>query len=72
MITNQLIEPGLKWITYKQRTFAELRGLWEVQNDFMGGPFVSHFFLDKEGKNIIGLEAFVTHLAMIKEITCAR
>ena len=59
MITNQLIEPGLKWITYKQRTFAELRGLWEVQNDFMGGPFVSHFFLDKEGKNIIGLEAFV-------------
>ena len=59
MITNQLLEPGLKWITYKQRNFAELRGLWEVQNDFMGGPFVSHFFLDKEGKNIIGLEAFV-------------
>ena len=59
MITNQLLEPGLQWITYKQRTFAELRGLWEVQNDFMGGPFVSHFFLDKDGKNIIGLEAFV-------------
>lgn len=58
MTTNTLIEPGLRWVTYNKRTFAELRGLWEVQNDFMGGPFVSHFFLDKENRNVIALEAF--------------
>ncbi len=52
-------EPQLKWIKYKNRNFGELRGLWEVQNDYMGGPFVQHAFYDKTGKNIIVLEGFV-------------
>ncbi len=52
-------ECNLSWITYKRKQFAEIRGLWEVQNDFMGGPFVSHAFYDKDGKNIIVLEGFV-------------
>ena len=30
-----------------------------MYNDFMGGPFVSHFFLDKERKNIIAVDGFV-------------
>jgi len=59
MTTNMLAEPGLRWVRYNKRDFIELRGLWEVQNDFMGGPFVDHIFLDKEKKNIIVLEAFV-------------
>ena len=29
------------------------------QNDYMGGPFVSHSFYSKDGKDIIVLEAFV-------------
>lgn len=52
-------EPQLKWVRYKNRYFGELRGLWEVQNDYMGGPFVQHAFYDKTGKNIIVLEGFV-------------
>lgn len=59
MTTNILLEPGLRWISYNKRQFAELRGLWEVQNDFMGGPFISHFFVDQNNKSIIALEAFV-------------
>lgn len=59
MTTSSMIEPGFKWIKYKDRTFAELRGLWELEGDFMGGPFVSHIFLDKSGKNVIALEGFV-------------
>jgi len=59
MTTNMLEEPGMRWVKYSKRIFIEIRGLWEVQNDFMGGPFVDHIFLDKEGKNIIVLEAFV-------------
>ncbi|MFA5849046.1 MAG: DUF4837 family protein [Bacteroidales bacterium] len=59
MTTNMLEEPGMRWVKYNKRNFIEIRGLWEVQNDFMGGPFVDHIFLDKEGKNIIVLEAFV-------------
>ncbi len=52
-------EPQLKWMKYKGRNFGEIRGLWEVQNDYMGGPFVQHAFYDKSGKNIIVLEGFV-------------
>lgn len=59
MTTSNIITPELKWIRYNKRDFAEVRGLWEVQNDFMGGPFVSHSFYDREGKYIIVLEAFV-------------
>ena len=59
MTTNLLSEPGMRWVKYNKRSFIELRGLWEVQNDFMGGPFVDHIFLDKDGRNVIVLEAFV-------------
>lgn len=59
-MTTNIQEPiGLVWVKYNKRVFAELKGLWDVKNDFMGGPFVSHFFLDREGKNVIGLECFV-------------
>lgn len=59
MITSRMVEPKLLWVRYNKRVFAEMRGLWEVYNDFMGGPFVSHFFLDKERKNIIAVDGFV-------------
>lgn len=59
MTFNKLIEPGFNTITYKGRRIVEVRGLWEVENDFMGGPFVCHVFPDKENENIIILNAFV-------------
>ncbi|MFA5497562.1 MAG: DUF4837 family protein [Bacteroidales bacterium] len=59
MTTHTLIEPSLRWVTYNKREFVEVRGLWDVKNDFMGGPFVAHCFYDKENENIIVLEAFV-------------
>ena len=39
--------------------FLEMRGMWEVYNDFMGGPFVSHSFYSKDGKDILVLEGSV-------------
>ncbi|MEG0518029.1 MAG: DUF4837 family protein [Bacteroidales bacterium] len=59
MTTSGEKTPALHWMKYKKRDFAEVRGLWEVQNDFMGGPFVSHAFYDKDSANIIVLEGFV-------------
>lgn len=59
MTTHTIIEPSLRWVTYNKREFVEVRGLWDVKNDFMGGPFVAHCFYDKENENIIVLEAFV-------------
>ncbi len=59
MITSDLLDPSIRWVKYKNREFAEVRGLWELRNDYMGGPFVSHTFLDKNQENIIVLEGFV-------------
>jgi len=39
--------------------FLEMRGMWEVYNDFMGGPFVSHAFYSKDGKDILVIEGSV-------------
>lgn len=59
MTTSAAMEPQLSYVKYHGREFAQLRGLWEVQNDYMGGPFVSHSFYSADGKDIIVLEAFV-------------
>ena len=37
----------------------ELRGLWNVKGDFMGGPFVSYAILDTNHNKILYLEGFV-------------
>lgn len=59
MTFNKLGEPGIKNMTYHGMTFTEVRGLWEVENDFMGGPLICHVFPDKTRDNIIILNAFV-------------
>lgn len=59
MITSEAIKPEVKFVSYRKRQFVEIRGLWEVYNDFMGGPFVSHAFYSKDGKDIIVLDGFV-------------
>lgn len=59
MITSEITKPSMKYLKYKHRDFAELRGYWEVHNDFMGGPFVSHLFYSEDGQYIVALDAWV-------------
>lgn len=59
MTFNKVIDPGFRNIEYKGQTMVEMRGLWEVENDYMGGPFVCHIFPDRDRQNIIILNAFV-------------
>lgn len=59
MTIASVITPSLKYLNYKGHEFAELRGLWDVHNDFMGGPFVAHAFYSQDGKDIIVLLSFV-------------
>lgn len=56
--------PGMYMATNKRSVkgratseLLELRGLWEMQGDAMGGPFVSHSFV--KGDSIVTVEAFV-------------
>lgn len=49
----------VEYIKYKGRDFAQTRGMWEVEGDFMGGPFVSESFYSKDGKEVVVTEGFV-------------
>ena len=59
MTTSTAVQPETRSLKYHGLDFMETRGFWEVQGDFMGGPFVSHSFYSPDGKDIIVLEAFV-------------
>lgn len=59
MTTSEAFEPQLEYLKYKGRAYAQVRGYWEVENDFMGGPFVSHSFYSNDGEYVIVTEAFV-------------
>ncbi len=59
MTTETLVPPDFDEFMDNDRYYARLRGLWRVENDFMGGPFVSHATLDEERSKVIVAEAFV-------------
>lgn len=37
---------------------VEMRGMWKVENDFMGGPFVSYTFADNRTGNLVTVEGY--------------
>ena len=59
MTTSEFFQPTVEYLKYRGRDLAQTRGMWEVQNDFMGGPFVSHSFYSPDGTEIFVAEAFV-------------
>ena len=59
MTTGQYMPPTIEFFRYRGREFAQVRGLWEVENDYMGGPFVSQSFYSPDGSSVIVTEAFV-------------
>jgi hypothetical protein len=59
MSTEMIIPPMFREYMKEDRYFAEVRGLWKVENDFMGGPFVSITTLDEKRNRVITVEGFV-------------
>lgn len=49
----------VKDIAIKGDYAMEARGLWEMENDMMGGPFVSHARVDRANGRVIVVEGFV-------------
>jgi len=39
--------------------YAELRGLWRLENGFMGGPFINISTLDESRNRVVSIDAFV-------------
>lgn len=46
-------------ITVNGKYCGVLRGLWSMENDMMGGPFVSHVRLDEKNNRVVVAEGFV-------------
>ena len=59
MSTETMIPPQLREFKMDNRYTAELRGLWKLENGFMGGPFVSISTVDEKRNRVITVEGFV-------------
>lgn len=47
---------------------VEIQGLWKIQGDFMGGPFINYTMIDKTHQRIITLDGFVYYPNKDKKI----
>lgn len=61
MTTEKIVTPVLKKYKMNDQFRAEMRGLWAMEGDMMGGPFVSHAILDADAKRVIVAEVLVFH-----------
>ncbi|MGE4586289.1 MAG: DUF4837 family protein [Mangrovibacterium sp.] len=59
MTTEHRIPPYIQLFRFKNNYAAEMRGLWRVENDFMGGPYLNLAVLDLSGSRVIVLDGFV-------------
>lgn len=46
-------------ISLNQKTAWYSSGLWIMENDFMGGPFVNLLILDEKNQRVIGIDGYV-------------
>lgn len=51
--------PQRKVVKINGRDWIELRGFWEVERDFMGGPFVSYTTLDERKGELLTIDCYV-------------
>lgn len=59
MTTSTAFEPGVRMLTINGRLWCELRGFWDVDGDFMGGPFVSYTTVDTRRNRVFTIDCYV-------------
>ncbi|MFT3794486.1 DUF4837 family protein [Flavobacterium sp.] len=58
MITEDSYSPYLFHIKIKGKETYEMKGTWELKNDFMSGPFINYTIIDRANKRALVLEGF--------------
>lgn len=53
------IPPKFTEIMVEGKYYSEIRGLWTVVNDYMGGPFIDVTRLDKKRNRVVTFEGYV-------------
>lgn len=59
MTTLAEYEPDYRMMRIEGRLWVEMRGLWDVANDFMGGPFVSFSTVDTATNRVFTIDCYV-------------
>lgn len=59
LITEKAYKPYVYSTSFGNKPALEIRGTWEVQGDFMAGPFLQYIINDKPNNRNIILEGFV-------------
>ena len=68
-ITTSMVYPPIFYdVQKKGMKLVETRGLWELENGFMGGPFVSHSVFDEKRQRIVTVEGYLYYPNQKKRI----
>ena len=59
MTTEMEVPRDFNILKYNGNYASEMRGLWKVENDFMGGPFISLSVLDASRRRVVTVEGHV-------------
>lgn len=58
-VETQHYQPWIKYTESMGYNALEIKGLWKMQNAFMGGPFITHFIQDTTSNRILAIEGFL-------------
>jgi hypothetical protein len=59
MTIAKLYNPIVYELKNNNMEVVELRGLWELENGYMGGPFVSHSVYDEKRGRIVTVDGYI-------------
>jgi hypothetical protein len=59
-MTTSMVYPPIFYDVQKNgMELVETRGLWELENGYMGGPFVNHSVFDEKRQRIVTVEGYL-------------
>jgi len=60
MLINDIDMPVLEYSFNKNGSYGkEFRGIWELNNDFIGGPFISYLFINEKKNTVLFVDTWV-------------
>jgi len=59
MSTEKRILPAYREFLRNNQYYTELKGLWRLEGDFMGGPFISLSTVDTIRNRVVTVEGYV-------------
>lgn len=59
MVTEEAYSPYVFMTSFKDKRAFEMRGNWEMENDFMSGPFLNYAIRDDKNNCYLVIEGFI-------------